>query len=228
MTDEELVARWQKNRDRVALDTLRRNLKPLTQSQVNKYRANMVPQAVIEAEADRILVESANSYDPGRGAGFRTHVFNNLRRLNRFSNARANVASIPEARAQSIGTYQRVFEQLSERKQRPPTTSELADELMWSEDAVRVMQRSVRRDIMGSGVVTPVRLDTSSARESQLIDDIWWELTPDEKRVFEHITGRGGARKLDKGKDIARATGFSQAKVSQLRSAIARKMERHL
>jgi DNA-directed RNA polymerase specialized sigma subunit len=228
MSDEELVRRWQQNRDKAALDELRRRTKPLVQSQVNKYRANAVPQPVIEAKADQILVESANSFRPGTGASFRTHLFTNLRRLNRFSTARSNIATIPEARAQKIGVYQRAYDELQTRKRRPPTSQEMADELHWPLSEVLTMQRSLRRDIMSSGLQGPARMDTEEAKRRQLMQDIWFELTPEERVVFEHLTGTHGRRKLDKGKDIARATGFSQAKVSQIRTSIARKMEMHL
>jgi DNA-directed RNA polymerase sigma subunit (sigma70/sigma32) len=228
MTDEELVARWQKGRDRAALDDLRRSSKPLVQSQVNKYRSNSVPMSVLEAKADQILVESANSFRSGAGAKFKTYLFGNLRRLNRFSTARSNIATIPEARAQKIGVYQRVYEDLKAQKRRPPTASELADELNWPINEIMMMQRSVRMDIVGSNMKAPPKLNTQNAKTKQLIRDIWWELSPDEKLVFEHITGTKGRRKMDKGQDIARATKFSAAKVSQLRSSIARKMEKHL
>lgn len=226
-TDEELVLRWQKRRDKQALDELRRGTRPLVQSQVNKYRSNSVPMAAIEAKADQLLVQAVDSYKPGRGASFRTHLFNTLRRLNRYSAARSNIATIPEARTQQIGVYQRVYEDLMSQKRRPPTAMELADELQWSLSQVMAMQRSVRRDIVGSQMKAPARLDTTDARTRELINDIWWELSPDERVVFEYIEGRG-RRKLVKGQDIARATGFSAAKVSQIRSSIARKMERHL
>lgn len=228
MRDEELVKAWQERRDYAALEELRRRTKPLVQSQVNKYRSNAVPQPVLEAKADQIFVQSANTYRHGTGATFRTHLFTNLRRLNRFSAARSNVGTIPEARAQKIGVYQRAYDDLQARKHRPPTAQELADELNWPLSEVTTMQRSLRRDIASSGLQAPARMDTTEARYAQLIDDIWWELTPDEQVVFAHITGTRGRRKLTKGQDIARATGFSQAKVSQLRTSIAKKMERHL
>lgn len=228
-SDEQLVARWQRKRDLQALDEIRRRLKPMTQSQVNKYRSNSVSTPLIESEADRILVASADSFRAGGGASFRTHVFTNLRRLNRFSIARSNIASIPEARAQTIGMYQRVYEDMSEAKGRPPTTSELADELAWSQKAVLTMQRSVRRDIISSGIEVPASMDMTGARMKSVLDDIWFELTPDEQRVYALVTGTHGAvRKTDKGQDIARITGFSQAKVSQIRSAVARKIEAYL
>lgn len=226
MSDEDLVRRWQTRRDRAALDELRRETRALVQSQVSKYRSNAVPQSVIEAEADRILVASATSYKHNAGATFRTHLFTNLKRLNRFSAARSNIARIPEARAQKIGVYQRVYEELQARKLRPPTTTELADELNWPQSEILNMQRSLRRDIITTTV--PMVMDTSDARRARVVDEIWYELTPDEQIVFAHVTGTHGRRKLAKGQDVARATGFSQAKVSQLRSAIGRKIEAHL
>jgi len=222
--DEELVARWQKSRDQMALDSLRRNVRPMVQSQVNKYRSNAVPQSVIEAEADRILVQAANSFRPTAGASFRTHLFSNLRRLNRFSIARSNIATIPEARAQKIGVYQRTYEQLSEEKRRPPTAQEVADELGWSTSQVLNMQRSLRMDVVHSTANVPLRLDTTEAKTRQLMEDIYFELSADEKVVFEYLTGTHGRRKLVKGNDVARATGFSPAKVSQIRKSIAHKM----
>lgn len=228
MTDEELVRRWKQNRDRAALDELRRRTRPLIQSQVNKYRANAVPQPVLVAKADQILVESAGSYRQGTGAGFRTHLFTNLRRLNRFSAARSNIATIPEARTQRIGIYQRVYADMQVRKRRPPTTSELADELNWTRAEVLTMQRSQRRDVMSSGLKVPARMDTTEYRRRRVMDDIWFELTPDEQIVFAHLTGTHGRRQIDKGQNISRATGFSPAKVSQLRTSIGHKIERHL
>jgi len=228
MTDEELVREWQLKKDTSALNDLRRRTRQLVQSQVYKYRANAIPQPVLESEADKLFVDAVNSYDPVRAASFRTHLFTKLKRLNRFSISRANIATIPEARAQKIGVYKNVYEELEGRKHRPPTTTELADELNWPLAEVMTIQRSLRRDIPASGITDGGRLDTSLAREKRLIDDIWYELTPDEKKVFEYLTGTRGKRKLEKGMDLARATGFSQAKISQLRKAIGRKIERHL
>jgi len=228
MRDEELIKQWKMTRSPVALEELRRSCRPVMQSQVNKYRANMVPQAVLEAKADQILVESMKSYQPGRGTSFKTHLFTNLRRLNRFSTARSNIGTIPEARAQKLGIYQRVYEELSETKRRPPTEIELADELNWPISEIRNIQRSSRKDIITSSLKSPARMDTTDARMARLMNDIWYELSFDEQKVFAHLMGMQGKRKLSKGGDIARATGFSQAKVSQLRKSIGRKMERHL
>jgi hypothetical protein len=68
----------------------------------------------------------------------------------------------------------------------------------------------------------------TDARHKQLLHDIYWELTPDEKMVFEYLFGMNGKKKVDTGKDLSRLTGFSQPKVSVIRSSIAKKLEPHL
>lgn len=228
MTDEELVLRWQKRRDLGALNQLRQSTKPLVMSQVNKYRSNSVPQPVLEARADQILVESVESFDPKRAASFRTHLFTNLRHLNRFSIQRANIATIPEARGQAIGTYQRAFDRLQDVKGRSPTTSELADELNWPLSQVQTMQRSLRRDMPSGHLPVSATLDTTEARRKRVLENIWYELTPDEQLVYSHLLGIHGKRKIDSGGELSRVTGFSQAKVSNLRTSIAHKIEMHL
>ena len=90
------------------------------------------------------------------------------------------------------------------------------------------MQRSVRRDVVGSSASVSTQTDMSGARMKSVLDDIWYELTPEEQIVYALVTGTHGRRKTEKGQDIAMVTGYSQAKVSQLRSAIARKIEGYL
>ena len=98
MTDEELVLKWQRTKDLKALNELRKSTKRILSSQVNKYNASPVPRSVIESKADELFVQAADTYRPGMGAAFKTHLFNNLRRLDRFVKQRANIAYIPEAR----------------------------------------------------------------------------------------------------------------------------------
>ena len=54
-----------------------------------------------------------------------------------------------------------------------------------------------------------------------ILDDVSYKLTPDEKLVFDYITGRNGKKKVIGGGALAKATGFSQAKVSTIRKRIA-------
>jgi DNA-directed RNA polymerase sigma subunit (sigma70/sigma32) len=228
MTDEQLVARWQKNRDLVALSKLRMSTQRIVRSQTSKFRNSPVPMAVIESKADELLVKAADTYKPQSGAQFKTHLFNHLRRLDRFVKQRSNIAYIPEGTASKITAYNNARDLLTSQKGRAPTPAELADHLSWPLTEVNRLNRSVRLDIPSSAIGGHHQMDLTDARHQQLLHDIVHELTPDEKKVFDHIMGWNGKKKSDSGREISFLTGFSQAKVSNIRKRIARKMEPHL
>lgn len=225
MTNEELVKQWQKKKDRKALDTLRTNLRPLVQGQVNKYRSNSVSNALLLAEADSLLVDAATNYNPRNNASFSTYLYISLKKLNRFSAARSNIGTIPEARTQKITQYMQARDNLTGSLGRVPTQSDMKEHLGWSTGQIRNMKASLRNDVSASAISVPPTFDTQSYKDKRLMDDMWYELTGDEKKVFAAITGKDGRRPTKVGREIAARTGFSTAKVSMLRTSIGRKME---
>ena len=225
---DDLVSKWKRRPSSATLDRVRAQTAPLVESRIRRFRSSQVSDPVLRAKADEILVSSMRSYDSRRGASFTTHLHGNLRRMGRFTIQRANVAQIPEARAQKIGFYQSVRQNFIDEHHRPPTTDELADELAWPAAEVHRLERELRLDIPSSALPVPHTLDMTDATEDQLLRDIWFELTADEKKVLDHIMGMHGAQKITEGKALARKLGWSQAKASQVRTSIARKMEPHL
>jgi DNA-directed RNA polymerase specialized sigma subunit len=124
--------------------------------------------------------------------------------------------------------FQNAEKELMDQKHRAPTDAELADHLSWPLQEVQLQRRSVRMDIPSSSIGGHQVIDMTDARHQQLLHDIYWELTPDEKKVFEHLFGMSGKKKAGTGKELSRLTGFSQPKVSVLRKSIAKKLEPHL
>lgn len=228
-TDEELAVAFGKRGDIVALSELRRRCASVIQSQVLRYITGPghISRAALEAKADELLVEAAKNFDPKAGAAFKTHLFNYLRRLDRYTKANANIARVPEARAGLITLFSTQMKVLEDQKHRPPTNEELADHMSWPVSSVELMRKSMKREIPWSQVGGPQEQTMESARVTQLLDDIYYELAPDERVVFEHLTGRG-RKKMTQGQQIARATGFSQAKVSMLRTSIANRLKPYL
>jgi len=230
-TNEDLVFMYQKG-DMRALDQLRINVGPIVNAQVNRYISGPghISRAALMAKADELLVDAARTYKRGTGAAFTTHLFNHLRRLDRYTKANANIAKMPEARANSITNFQNRVKELEDIKGRPPTDEEIADYMNIPVEEVRRMKKSLGREISESqlGGVSSVPYQHGNPVLDQLLEDIYFELTPDEKIVFDHLFGRHGKKKLKTGNEIARATGFSPAKVSQLRASIARKMKPHI
>lgn len=228
-TDEQLVAEFQSG-NMAALSELRIRVAAVVQNQINRYISGPghISRAALEAKADELLIAAAKSYRPDKGAAFRTHLFNYLRRLDRYVKANANVAHVPEAKANQITYFQNQIAVLHDQKNRPPTDEELADHMSWPIGDVRRMRNSLRREVPWSVMQGTQDQSMEQARIQLVLDDVYFELTPDEKSVFDHLFGLHGKKKLEKGQDIARETKFSQAKVSQLRSKIADRIRPHL
>lgn len=225
---EERMAVAVQGGDLRALAALRTSTAGFMAAQVQRYAMGPghIPRAVFAAKADELLVAAAKSYDPKAGATFRTHLFNHLRRLDRFTKANANIAYKPEARANLLTNFNNQVAILTESKQRPPTPEEIADHMSLPLHVVARMQSSQRREIpwsQGEGATSNAEMN--AARVTQVLDDVAHELTADELLVFNLLTGRGGEKKTLAGGAIAKATGFSQAKVSQLRTRIAARIQ---
>lgn len=215
-----------------ALDQLRINVAPLVNAQVNRYLSGPghISRAAMMAKADELLVDAARTYKKTSGAMFTTHLFNHLRRLDRYTKANANIAHMPEARANSLTNFQNRVRELEDQKGRPPTDQEIADYMNISIEEVRRLKRALNREISESqmGQASADAYTRGNPVIDQLLEDIYFELTPDEKVVFDHLFGLHGKKKLKTGNEIAKATGFSTAKVSQLRKSIAMKMKPYI
>lgn len=227
-TNEDLVLKYQKG-DIAALNELRSNVRYQVQGQVTRFinGPGHISRAAMEARADELLVDAAKTWKPG-SAMFQTHLHNYLRRLDRYTKANANISKVPELKANMITSFTTQSSILQDQKGRAPTREELADHMQISLKTVDHMNRSMRREVPWSHVGIDHQANMEQARVNELLDDIEFELTPDERKVFVLIMGKSGAKKVTTGGDLARATGFSQAKVSMLRTSIAKKIQPHL
>jgi DNA-directed RNA polymerase specialized sigma subunit len=64
------------------------------------------------------------------------------------------------------------------------------------------------------------------SRESEVLNMIRPELSPEETLVYEYKTGYGGKPQLKSG-EIAKKLGVSPSKVTRITQAIGRKMKRY-
>lgn len=188
-----LWEQWNRSKTDQNMDALLRQINPLVQKEVNKWMGALA-RPLLEIEAKRLAVEAIRSYNPHRGAALGTHVTNQLKKLSRISYTHQNVARIPEYQSLKFHTYNLAESSLKDRLGRDPTTDELADSLGWSNSYLRGFQRGLRREFVESGEVPPF-FDTTSG-ESGLIDFVYNDLSPVQKRIFEHTTGYGGKKVL--------------------------------
>jgi DNA-directed RNA polymerase specialized sigma subunit len=170
-------------------------------------------------------VKAFETYDPNRGAALNTHIRHQLKKAARFVTTYQNPARIPENRIYRIRELQDAEQILDEQFGRPPTQLEVADHLQWSPRQVDVLQREVRK----ARPFSQFEHDPASfspSRHQEIIRLLPYDLTPEEKQVFEYIHGIGGKPKLEPGQ-IAQRLGMSAPKVSRLKKSIADKYNQY-
>jgi len=220
---------WRSDKRQDTLEPLLTSFKPLIRSAVRKWSGGGIPDPVLTAKAEIFAVRAFNSFDPGREASLGTHVFNNVQRLSRVVTSNQNVARVPEHRVAKIGTYQNAKGHLESELDREPTSLEVAERLNWSLKDVNRMESALRQDLL---VSEDVLGDYQAAgwhddeRARDLVDFIYYELSPREKIVFEYLTGKYGKPKKT-ASEIATIMGVSNATVSRLRKSIEQKIEQH-
>lgn len=217
-------ANGQKKED---LRPLMSSMRPFVNQQANKWavRQRDIPPAAIRAEFTNQFVQALDSYDPNRGAQLNTHIRHQLKKAQRFVTTYQNPGRIPETRIYKIRKLQDAEMELDEKFGRSPTQHEIADHLKWSPRTVDVLQREVRK----ARPTSQFESDPSSyvpSRQKEVLRLLPYELTSDEKAVFEHLYGVGGKPKLGPGQ-IARKLNMSAPKVSRLKKSIAQKYDRY-
>ena len=106
----------------------------------------------------------------------------------------------------------------------------MAEEMKWPIQEVKKMETELTRDELSSSGLQQAGLSLDAdqdARTKETIDLVYMALDGEEKAVMEHLLGYGGKRKLDSGKDIARALNMSPSKVSRIRGKIAKKIKQY-
>lgn len=228
----DLYLKYKTGNDLNAKKELLHSLAPLINGQVNKYTNSGLPKLSIELEGLRLAGHALDTYDPNKSQ-LNTHVTNNLKKLSRFVTDYQNIGHIPEPRALMIGQYNAVFSNLADEKGREPTTQELADEMNISIKEVDRLQSELRKDLFISNVaegeddvgfyefVNPVE-QTSEYQEA--LEFVYFDSTPQEKRVIEAYTGIYGKPKK-KTKDLLLELNITETQLSALRKKIAQEIK---
>jgi RNA polymerase primary sigma factor len=224
----DLYYQYKNKNDINAKKELLNSLAPLINGQVNKYTNSGLPKLSIELEGFRLAGHALETYDPNK-AQLNTHVTNNLKKLSRFVTDYQNIGHIPEPRALMIGQYNAVKSNLMDEKGREPTTQELADEMNLDIREVDRLQSELRKDLYMSNMaededeigffefVNPAE-QTSAYQEA--LEFVYFDATPQEKRIIEAYTGLYGKPKK-KTKDLLIELNMTESQLSLIRKKIA-------
>ena len=199
------------NNDMAAWHEYRRNPTPQNRSnllqrfsglingQVNKWTGSAVSRDVLLNEARLLAVKAFDNYKPESGASLATYLTNQLLPLSRVVYTHQNIARMPENLTQKVHTFSVANDMLKTTLGREPTTEELHNELGWTASEISRVRDYNHSDLIESGpkVTSDFYGNTNVFDDDEvLLGGIYFELTPDEKQLFEHVTGYNGVRKL--------------------------------
>lgn len=223
-----LYEQWQSDDDEQALSELVNTLDPIVEQKVQDITPPDLSEDVVRNRVRNEVVSDLPDWDPEQGKV--TTFLNNFTfpKINRYVNTFQNTARIPEARQQKISTFDEAKERLEDEKGRPPSDTELADDLGWDVREVQRMKQSRWDDVPASNLSMLGNMDAWEFSETEdVYHYLIYELDPEEETVFKHLTGYKGAEELT-GKEIAEKMGVSPAKVSKIKKRIEGKMEEYL
>lgn len=198
---------------------------PTFRQKVQQWKPPAIPESAMLANVQGHFVNALHDWNPDKGA-LSTHFETRAKKALRFVGKHQNIGYIPEGQTQHIGKIQRARDALKEEIGRDPTPDEIGDYLGMPPKRVTTIMTAMKKDLPSSLWETdPVA--QSSSREQQVLGLLPYELTPNERRVFDHIYGLNGAPKIESNSELARALGMKQeSQVSRLKSSIIAKFNK--
>lgn len=218
--DLEAWKAWKKNPTDSNLQQVLDRLNPLIQKEVNRW-AGTLARPALELEARRLAVEALQSYSPTAGASIGTHVTNRLMKLSRLPYSHQNIARIPEYQSLKFHSYNLAKSTLQDRMGRSPTADELADELGWSPAYLNRFQKFMRRELTESG---PAPILNTKAEEGGVVDFLYHDLAPKQKKLFQFTTGYGGSPVLS-GQELMKKLKLTQGQLSYQKRLLVNKIQ---
>lgn len=221
----ELWHTWNNNgRKPEHLHPLYESYKPMLSRTANVYVNKVeLPTSTIHAEIDKHFVNAVKTFNPGRGTQLNTWVQTNLQKASRFIKTYQNFGKIPEGQIAQIRKYDQAKEHLEAKFGFTPDTKAIADHMGISPRRVEQLQKERRADLPVSGWESdPAELLTP--KELEAIKLMQYDLTPEERTVYEYTFGMNGKPRYQPGQ-IARTTNIHPSKVSRIRNRLVDKLK---
>ena len=224
----ELWKTWKANGEQPRdLQPLLRSFRPMIRSKVNVYKGKvkMIPDSAIESEFQLRFVDALRSYDPSKGS-LGTYVYRYLDKAKRFIVENQNVGRIPENRVYKIKLFNQAKQDLIDESGEEPSVADIAKRLGWKVAETERMDSELRNDLMTQGFEDDPYAITPSKSE-EVLRLFKYELTGNERAVYEHLTGYGRPRLTSTGA-IAKELKMPDYQVSRLKNAIQKKLKRYI
>jgi DNA-directed RNA polymerase specialized sigma subunit len=194
--DKELWERWQRSHSPQDLQALLDQLQPIIAREVNRW-AGSLARPMLETKAKTLAVKAIQSYNPAMGTTLSTHVTNQMQKLSRTIYTHTQAARLPEHKAVAMTSFSAAHETLNSELGRAPTALELAENLGWSKIRTAEFQKAFeRKELLTSGEFRPASFAVNDYEQDPMVDFVYHDMAPDNQKLFEHVTGYGGAKVL--------------------------------
>ncbi len=211
--DKELWEAWSKSRSPLDLQKLVTHMQPLINREVNRWAGGLA-RPTLELHAKALAVKAIKSYDPKHGAALSTHVTNQLQKMSRLVYTHTQAARLPEHKAVAMTTFNTAHETLNSELGREPTVLELSEHLGWSKARTAEFQKAYnRKELLTSGVLPTSTFVVNDFQQDPIVDFVYHDMSPTHQKLFEHITGYGGAPVLSN-RDLMKRFDMSQGQLS--------------
>lgn len=204
------------------------SLEPVLRTAMRSYAGSDDP--VAHSRARILALEAANKFDPTRGVKLNTYLLTQLQPLRRLAQQRMNPVRIPESVQYEASALSGAEKELTDLLGREPTDQELSDHASISMKRLRRLREFGRPVAEGqiSGSSDNETPDLVTARDYKPEEDDWvtavyYDLPAVNKKIFEWRTGYNGNPRLGVS-EIAKRLGISAGRVSQIASAIGKKL----
>lgn len=226
--DLQLWQQWDQNgRKADDLEPLMKQLEPLIRKQSNVYSGRVnIPKPAVHAEFQIQAIKAVQGYDPKRAA-LNTHLTHQLKKGKRFIATYQNVGRISETRIYKINQFQTERELLADKLQRDPSSVEIADHMKWPQKQVVAMESELRKEVPSSLLPGGGMIQLRPSKEAETLRLLQYELSPQEKTVYEYLLGEGGKPQLKPGQ-IAQKMKLTPSKISRIKASIGKKAMRYM
>lgn len=231
----DLYKKWSQTKSKEDFQNLYSTMKDTIE--ISSRKAAMgsnVPQSAHKIWAAQLFLDSLRTYNPNMGAQLKTHVSTAIgRKANRLNYTYQDLGSKSEQRATKVGVFQAEHANLLNELGREPSMAELADRTHLGIKDVERLQKELHKNLS-----TNVGLDDQIAIETSFDDEvlsyIYYELSNEQKVVYEYIYGKNGKPRLVKpnGKvdydEISKRSRMSKSKVYRIVKEIEKVLEARL
>lgn len=163
---------------------------------------------LLEAKAKLITAKAVKEFDPGYKVSLPTYVSSQLRKMTRLARDLRNPIKIPERYIYELQNLQQAEKDFIEEHGREPDLTELSDETGMSIKKILDIRKKSLKQVSEQQGFTNVNneddsassIDETAAVGPDFLEEaqtyVYYGLDHRQKKVFEHLTGFGGAKVL--------------------------------